>query len=83
MPPRHRPVAAAPLFEQEIAPLLAARCGKCHGADKAEAGLDLRERERLSPVATAAPPWSPASLDESPLWERIEKGEMPPKGRRR
>ena len=34
-------------YETEIAPLLARRCGECHGADKQESGLRLDDRSNL------------------------------------
>ncbi|MFN9913818.1 MAG: c-type cytochrome domain-containing protein, partial [Pirellulaceae bacterium] len=33
-------------FSRDIQPLLAEHCLQCHGPDKAEAGLDLTQRDR-------------------------------------
>ena len=63
-------------FEQQIAPLLAARCLTCHGEVEPEGGLDLRISgsrgdSGQSPINTQHP-------DQSLLLQRILSDEMPP-----
>ena len=66
-------------FEQHIAPLLETRCSKCHGEAKLEAGLDVRRKFQLEKGGDSGPAIVPGKPDESPLVQRIESGEMPPK----
>ncbi|HEY2841459.1 MAG TPA: PSD1 and planctomycete cytochrome C domain-containing protein [Pirellulales bacterium] len=70
--------ADSPLFERDVAPLLAARCGKCHGEKEAEAGLDIRRRADLLVGGDSGAALVPGKPDESLLWKRITSGEMPP-----
>ena len=69
-----------PMFEQDIGPLLAARCGECHGAEKAEGGLDLRLRATMVAGGDSGTALAPGKPEDSPLLVRVEKGEMPPEG---
>ena len=70
----------APLFEREVAPLLAARCGKCHGEKEAEAGFDVRRRGSILAGGDSGAALVPGQPGESLLWKRIDSGEMPPEG---
>lgn len=58
------PAAAGPTFAEEVRPMLAANCARCHG-ESALAALDFTD-----PAVAAA--WAPAMV------QRIEAGEMPP-----
>jgi len=66
-------------FEREIAPILQARCVKCHGGEKLEAGLDVRRRSTLLAGGDSGPALVLGKPDESPLAQRIVADEMPPK----
>jgi hypothetical protein len=66
-------------FEQDIAPILAIRCAKCHGEGKLEAGLDVRRKFLLAKGGDSGAAIVPGKPEESPLFTRIEQGEMPPK----
>jgi mono/diheme cytochrome c family protein len=72
--------AEPPDFDRAIAPLLAGRCLDCHSGSEPKGGLDLAtaggilrggDSGELAVVAG-----KPA---QSPLWQRIEANEMPPK----
>ncbi|MEX1231073.1 MAG: DUF1553 domain-containing protein [Planctomycetaceae bacterium] len=84
--PSHRSAFADPpaetqneiLFESDIAPLLEARCVKCHGGEKLEGGLDLRRRFTILKGGDSGTAIVPEKPDESLLLEKIESGEMPP-----
>ena len=72
-------------FSREIQPILAAKCLKCHGPDKAEAGLRLNEesvaKKSLESGATAVTSGRP---EASELVRRIESSgddRMPPEGK--
>jgi hypothetical protein len=66
-------------FERDIAPLIEARCLKCHGGEKLEGGLDLRRRSLIEKGGDSGPAMVLAKPDESLLLQKVEKGEMPPK----
>jgi hypothetical protein len=66
-------------FEREVAPLLAARCLECHSGPKPEGKLDLTNRAgALKGGANGSAIAADAPL-KSRLWQRVLKGEMPPK----
>jgi mono/diheme cytochrome c family protein len=69
--------AAPPDFDRQVAPLLAGRCAACHSGDDAKGDLDLtRKSAAVGPGRAVVP----GKLADSPLWARVEAGEMPPKG---
>ncbi len=70
--------AATLTFETDILPILQARCAKCHGEEKLEAGFDVRRRFAILKGGDTGPAFVPGKPDESTLIERIEKNEMPP-----
>lgn len=73
------PAVAAPLiFEADILPILQARCAKCHGDEKLEAGFDVRRRFAILKGGDSGPAFTEGKPDESTLIERIENNEMPP-----
>lgn len=73
------PVGAANLtFEADIIPIFQARCLRCHGEDKLEAGLDLRRRFAIVTGGDSGPSIELEKPLESLLLERVEKNEMPP-----
>src|SRR4051794_2340844 len=66
-------------FEKHVRPLLKAYCFDCHGeGEKLKGGLDLRLRRLLVQGGKSGPALLPGKRDESLLYERISKGEMPP-----
>jgi hypothetical protein len=65
-------------FESDIVPLLQARCVKCHGSEKLEAGLDVRRRFALIKGGDSGSALIIGKPDESLVLERVEKNEMPP-----
>lgn len=58
-------------FNRDIAPVLSARCLKCHGAALQLSGLDLRTREAALKGGTHGPALVPADADKSPLYRMI------------
>ncbi|MFM7058707.1 MAG: DUF1553 domain-containing protein [Planctomycetota bacterium] len=65
-------------FDQQIAPLLAARCLECHHGTDAQAGLDLSSRTRVLKGGDSGPAMVPGNVDESLLLQRVLTDEMPP-----
>lgn len=65
-------------FERDVAPLLTARCAKCHGGGKLEGGLDVRRRFLIAKGGDSGAAIVPGKPDDSLLLQRITSGEMPP-----
>jgi hypothetical protein len=70
------PAPPAVSFSADVLPLLESRCARCHGAGRAEGGLNLTSYADLMDGAVVAPGDSSASL----LVEVIVSGEMPRRG---
>ncbi|HEV7221761.1 MAG TPA: PSD1 and planctomycete cytochrome C domain-containing protein [Pirellulales bacterium] len=73
-------------FNRDIQPLLAQRCYRCHGPDKAEGGLKLNEHERaLAELDSGEHAIVPGKPDASALVARVasedEASRMPPEGK--
>jgi hypothetical protein len=69
----------APKFEPDIVPILEARCLKCHGDGKLEAGLDLRRRFLILKGGDSGAGFVPEKPDDSLIIQKILSDEMPPK----
>ncbi len=69
----------AQTFDQQIAPLLAARCLECHHAADAQAGLDLSSRAGVLRGGDSGPAMVPGNVPNSLLLQRVLSDEMPPK----
>lgn len=69
-------------FEQNIRPLFAMKCVKCHGEKKQEGNLRLDSRESILKGGDSGPAIVPGKPEESLLIEAIkyESFEMPPTG---
>ena len=67
-----------PLFERDVAPLLAARCWSCHGEETQEAGLDLRTVSAMLRGGEAGPVVIRGHPELSELLAQVESGDMPP-----
>ena len=75
----------ARLFEEKVAPLLAARCYKCHSAEapKPKGALRVDSREALLKGGETGPALVPGNVDQSLLMRAVfwndENLQMPPK----
>ena len=68
-----------PMFESHIRPLLKAHCWHCHGeAGETKGGLDLRQVRRMVQGGDSGPALLRDQPLNSPLWQRVVSGEMPP-----
>jgi hypothetical protein len=65
-------------YEKHVLPILQRACVSCHGARK-RGGLDLRTLTALERGGDSGPGVKRGSPDDSPLWESISSGRMPPK----
>ena len=77
--------AATALFADQIAPLLAARCGTCHGPSRAESGYRIDTRAgAFAGGDSGAAAILPNQAEASPLFQRISsadaEGRMPADG---
>ncbi len=78
-------VPRAPRYDEDIRPLLTARCLKCHGNAQAEGGLRLTERAgAVAELESGAHAITPGDPEKSELIRRVtaaDDGErMPPEG---
>ncbi|MDZ4687353.1 MAG: PSD1 and planctomycete cytochrome C domain-containing protein [Planctomycetaceae bacterium] len=71
-------------FEREVRPLLADKCGKCHGAAKQWSGLRLDSRAAMLKGGEHGPAIVPGRPEESRLIEAVRQTgdvQMPPDGK--
>jgi len=71
---------AAPVFESDVAPVLAAKCGKCHSSKVQKGALDLSSIRGLLAGGESGESAVAESVDDSLLWIMIDGGDMPPEG---
>ncbi|MGE0761411.1 MAG: DUF1549 domain-containing protein, partial [Pirellulaceae bacterium] len=65
-------------YERHVVPVLKQRCVRCHGPARSEGGLNLSTGMHLARGGDSGSALSPGNMAESPLWQRISSGEMPP-----
>ena len=66
-------------FDASVATILARRCLDCHSGPDPKGKLDLSRRSAVLEGGKGGPAIVPGRPEESPLWERVQAGEMPPK----
>src|SRR5579862_463030 len=71
------PVTETPK-EREVLAILQVRCMVCHGGLKQQGGLDLRTMASRLKGGKSGPALVPGKPDESPMYSRIVKDQMPP-----
>ncbi len=81
-PSADEPAAKVRFFENQIRPLLAKRCFKCHGEERQQGGLRVDAGANLLKGGESGPSVVPGKPNESLLIEsiRYESLEMPPDG---
>ncbi|MEO1994629.1 MAG: DUF1549 domain-containing protein, partial [Planctomycetaceae bacterium] len=67
-----------PIYEDDIAPILSAKCTQCHGKHVQEAGLDLSTLRGILFGGESGAAVTPGNTDKSFLHFLIQQGEMPP-----
>ncbi|RPI83054.1 MAG: DUF1549 domain-containing protein, partial [Planctomycetaceae bacterium] len=67
-------------FAADIAPLLQARCGKCHSGTEPKGGLRLSSRRELLKGGDSGPAIRIAAAESSLIWEKLAANEMPAGG---
>ncbi len=68
-------------FDRDIAALFVQRCFDCHSGATPKGKLDLTKRESAMTGGEDGIVIVPGKLDESPMWDLVERGKMPPKKR--
>lgn len=69
-------------YERDVRPILKAYCFHCHGGEgEAKGNLDLRLRRFIVKGGDQGSAVEPGKRNESLLFERVSKGEMPPGGK--
>jgi hypothetical protein len=71
----------APLFKDEILPILEKSCTNCHNEQKKMAGLDLTTFSGLMAGGTSGPVIAPGKPERSLLWSMIQTDRMPMGGK--
>jgi hypothetical protein len=71
--------AAVPSFERAVAPLLRARCVKCHSGKRPRGDLDLTSRAGLLAGGASGPVVKPGRANDSLLFAHVRNKKMPPK----
>jgi hypothetical protein len=66
-------------YEKHILPIMQRACISCHGGNKKRGGLDLRTFAALLRGGDSGAGVLPGKPNESPLYETIAAGRMPPK----
>ncbi|MDB5387022.1 MAG: putative rane protein [Planctomycetaceae bacterium] len=69
------------ISQHDIVPILLLRCTACHGRQKQEGGLDLRNRSALLKGGKSGPAFVPGKPEQSLILKRIHSEEMPPRQR--
>jgi hypothetical protein len=67
----------APLFKDEILPVLEKSCTKCHGAQQKMGGLDLSTFSGVMKGGASGPAIAPGKPERSLLWVMISSDKMP------
>src|SRR5207244_2508763 len=71
--------AAKPGLQNTVQQILKKRCLECHGPEKAKGDLNLASFEGMAKGGRNGPVVIPGKPGDSLLWQRVDKGEMPPK----
>lgn len=73
------PSAVRRVTQHDVIPLLLLHCSSCHGAQKREAGLDVRTKASLLKGGKTGPAIVLAKPEESLAIQKLRAGTMPPK----
>jgi hypothetical protein len=80
-PPAPRAAEPVPPFQGQIAPLLTARCLRCHSGTGPKGKLDLSTRTAMLRGGKTGPAVVPGQAGGSLLFRRVRDKEMPPNGK--
>jgi hypothetical protein len=68
-------------FDRDILPVFQAKCNSCHGTLSKKGGLDLRTLATTMKGGNSGPGVKPGHPDDSPVWNTIRQGDMPPRNK--
>lgn len=77
LPPRAQ-ADEAPVFEKDVLPIFTKYCFNCHGNSSPQLGLELRTARQVMKGSQNGAIVVKGVPDESLLWKKISKREMPP-----
>ena len=72
------PANGVPIFEKDVLPIFSTYCFTCHGKSSPELGVDLRTARSVLRGGFNGPVIHKGSPDESRLFQKVSKAEMPP-----
>jgi hypothetical protein len=76
------PKSAGPVVEfARVAPVFKDKCTICHGGVEPKGGLDLRNAKAAITGGDSGAGVKPGDPDNSPIWQSIMTGTMPPKNK--
>ena len=78
--PSARADEKGPVFESDIQPVLAGKCGKCHSDTVRKGGLDLSSIGGIRQGGESGEAAVAETVGDSLLWTMIDGGDMPPEG---
>src|SRR5205807_1792097 len=73
-----RATARVPSYQEDIRPLLQAKCSRCHGEKTRKADLDLTALTEILKGSESGPVIVAGKPEESLLYEKVHDGAMPP-----
>jgi len=77
-PNEEKSLPPSPSFKNEIGPLLQAKCSRCHNEKAHKGDLNLTMPAGILRGGESGPVIVPGKPDESPLYEKVHSGAMPP-----
>ncbi|HEX4607362.1 MAG TPA: c-type cytochrome domain-containing protein [Urbifossiella sp.] len=80
IPPPVAPVVEV-RFDRDVLPIFQSKCASCHGALSKRGGLDLRTLAAATRGGNSGPGVVPGQPGQSPVWETVRSGQMPPPNR--
>ena len=72
------PADSVPVFERDVLPIFSTYCFTCHGKSSPELGVDLRTARSVLRGGFNGPVIHKGSAEESRLFQKVSKAEMPP-----
>ncbi len=70
---------AKKISQHDVIPNLLLHCGVCHGAQRQEAGLDIRSKQTLLKGGKSGPAFVSGKPEESLILKRLHAEQMPPR----
>ena len=72
------PADGVPVFEKDVLPIFSTYCFTCHGKSSPELGVDLRTARSVLRGGFNGPVIHKGSAEQSRLFQKVSKAEMPP-----